>query len=321
MGLLQLPTQLPQPARIARQITPDGWHSRIRSLRDSLLRSHMPFQPAPPAAVVRQLNGRSGSYREFMVQNIDNPATGPKPLYAEYQVTGAAAIGGPFASAWLLALNYSRLNRDAGIRVAVALGFLATAGLYVIVSVLPTDTPPVIGPAASAFFFWLIYKFNLRAPYAAHIESGGTRASHWKVAGVSIAAIPLTLASVILLQSLAPIPPLNQVKYGASAVIYEGRATREEARALGNLLQDEGVFREGDPLRIVLKRPRHYDDRYVEEIVVSWLASSAPASGSEEFQFLDALRKSIRREIFPRARVFFEFRNTFGALLSRIPET
>jgi hypothetical protein len=254
-----------------------------------------------------------------MTQNTDSPARGDKCLYAEYQVTGAAAIGGPFASAWLLALNYSRLNRDAGIRVAIALGFLGTAGLYVIVSVLPTDAPPIFGPAASSLFFWLVYRFSLRAPYAAHIASGGTRASLWKAAGVSIATIPLTLGSVIALQSLISIPPLNQVRYDASVVIYEGRATREEARALGDLLQDEGVFREENSLRIVLKRPRHYDDRYVEEIVVSWFVSSVSEWGSEEFGHLDTLRKSIRREIFPRSRVAFEVRDTFGALFSRLP--
>ena len=78
-----------------------------------------------------RFDARSGSAQGNMsVSKIAPPSGLPAdvtvislhPMYSAVQVATATVLGGPFGGAWLIALNYKRLDAPRKARTALALG-------------------------------------------------------------------------------------------------------------------------------------------------------------------------------------------------------
>ena len=170
------------------------------------------------------------------------PNTQKPKLYSSGQVVAASVLGTAVAGGWLLSRNLKKVGEESFARNTL----LASFGFMFLIAMLamyvPTDFPnsPFGALIGAVFYFW--YKQSFSERYASLIETGGTKESSWKVAGIALISVPVGLAILIAVAIFVPIRPMNYLQVGENYVFYEGNATRKDAEKLAGFLTDQGVF-------------------------------------------------------------------------------
>jgi hypothetical protein len=186
-------------------------------------------------------------------------------MYAPWQVALASVLGGPLGGAWLMALNYKRLGKPRLAWVTIAITVVGLAAVFGIMAAISSQTPSVAIPLIIAMY-WLAKALQGTA-YDRHAAVGGRLGSTWRAVGLGVASLAISGAAVVgagVGYELATAP--DDVAIGEIQVRYAEGATREEARAVGNLLITRTFIHPDRPATLLVTRAR---GRRVVEIVVN----------------------------------------------------
>ena len=175
---------------------------------------------------------------------IDGPAP-DAPVWSlyDYRAVGVAAFfGSPLAGSILMAVNNRRLGRTAAAVMAAGAGTVVTALLLVLAFAVSSDAMralPIVLMVATMYSA----KGLQGAAVEQHVKRGGRLASRWAAFGIGIAVLAL-IASVVFAIVFAENTP-EKVTIGAKDEIeYSGKATAQDARALGQALKAEGFLQD-----------------------------------------------------------------------------
>src|SRR6266487_4954564 len=125
-------------------------------------------------------------------------------LYTPRQVGMAAFLGTPLGGAVLIALNYVRLGNRKGARLAIVLGFAATAALIGLALWLPIPKsfPHAVIPMLAAWAIWGITEWLQGAALAARRAEGATTPSTWAAAATGLLCGVL-IAGIVVVSALS----------------------------------------------------------------------------------------------------------------------
>lgn len=118
-----------------------------------------------------------------------------RPMYSAAQVGAATVLGGPLGGAWLIALNYRRLDAPRKAGTAIVLGVLAMAAVIALGLVASYGVIRLLVMLPGIMVAGLAEL--LQGPrYVRHVAIGGTRGSNWSAAGVGLVCLPLHLVPI-----------------------------------------------------------------------------------------------------------------------------
>jgi hypothetical protein len=118
------------------------------------------------------------------------------PMYSAVQVAAATVLGGAFGGAWLIALNYKRLDAPRKARTTVALGVLAMAAVLVVGLVASYGMVRLFVMLPGIVVAGLAELLQ-GAAYVRHVTVGGRRGSSWRATGVGVACLPIHLMPLV----------------------------------------------------------------------------------------------------------------------------
>jgi hypothetical protein len=118
------------------------------------------------------------------------------PMYSASQVAAATVLGGPLGGAWLIALNYKRLDAPRKADTAIVLGLIAMAAVIAIASMAPYGVMRLLVILPSILTAGLAELLQ-GAGYVRHVVAGGRRGSSWRAAGIGVMCLPSHLLPII----------------------------------------------------------------------------------------------------------------------------
>lgn len=227
----------------------------------------------------------------------------PLRLYSFAQVGGAAFFGGPIAGGWLLALNFARTRNPKAALNAMLAAVVVSAPLVAFVTYLPSDFPGIkmVLPFLTAILFQAGYRISFAAIYSDRVDSGASKASFWKAAGVTLAAFPVSVILLIVFAVFIPITAMNQLTIYDNSIYYEGRATRSDAEQLGEFLTNEGFLYDGAFLDVTVEFPKDQIDDVIIKANIE-----KPAEMSEAHLAIVQLLQTAEQELYRGKQVSFE---------------
>ncbi len=252
-------------------------------------------------------------------QDLVDPASiepeKPLRLYSARQVSGAAFFGGSIAGGWLLALNFARTRNPKAALNAMLAAVVVLAPLTALVLFLPSDFPGIkmILPFLTAILFQVGYRIFFAAKYSEHVDSGASKASLWKAAGVTLAAIPVSTILFVVFAVFIPVTAMNQLIIYDNSIYYEGRATRSDAEQLGEFLTNQGFLYDGAFLDVVVDFPKNQIDDVIIKADIE-----RPTEGSETYLAIVQLLQTAEQELYRDKQVSFEVTNLFGTTVMHI---
>ncbi len=140
--------------------------------------------------------------------NLANEEHDKVKLYTIGWVTLATYIGGPLAGCYLMSENFKNLgNKDLAERM-FKIGIMSTILLFGGIAFIPESIldkiPNEIIPFTYTTIIYLyIRKFQGKS-IKEHIENGGLKYSGWKVIGISISSVIVSLLYLFILIMLIP---------------------------------------------------------------------------------------------------------------------
>jgi hypothetical protein len=162
------------------------------------------------------------------------------------QVGGAGFLGGPLAGFLLMARNYAKLGRTTACWLTVGAGVLVTA-IPVGYGLLAPDTHAGFN-FCFALPLWLGTYMTAKAlqqrAFQAHRKAGGEQVSGWVLVGFVVLGVVLTLGPAVGIAALYEAGFGDQELHvtDKEVVIYSRDVTEAEARTLGRVLQQQGLF-------------------------------------------------------------------------------
>jgi hypothetical protein len=163
-------------------------------------------------------------------------------LFDSQAVFVAAFLGSPLAGGILMGINYKRLGKGGAAVGAIGIG-VAITGLAVLVGNL---MPGASSAAMAVIIAWAtkaLAQSMQGAVVEQHVRSGGTLASRWTAAGWGLAVL-VVLAGVILAVVYGRASMTKVVIGTKDEIQISGASTKEDAKALGQVLQTSGYFKD-----------------------------------------------------------------------------
>ena len=239
----------------------------------------------------------------------------PLRLYSAHQVSGAAFFGGPIAGGWLLALNFTRTRNPKAVLVVMLAAVIVLAPLTALSLFLPSDFPglEMILPFLTAILFQVGYHIFFAAKYSDHVDSGASKASFWKAAGVTLAALPVSTIMWFVFAAFIPVTAMNQLTIYDNSIYYEGRATRSDAEQLGEFLTNQGFLYDGAFLDVVVDFPKNQIDDVIIKADIE-----RPTEGSLTYLAIVQLLQTAEQELYPAKQVSFEVTGIAGRTVMHI---
>lgn len=171
----------------------------------------------------------------------------PPPAYKLFNasaVTLATFLGSPLAGAFLIALNFHRLNRKRAANVAILLGVIGTASLFGIAFVLPEGIPPLLIGLPPLILMNSLAKFIQGKELQLHAVRHGQLGSRWVAAGIAL--ICLALVFILLFVGVfiegAGIRAKTINYSPVEEIRFSGKSNQSDALKLGDLLKQIQFF-------------------------------------------------------------------------------
>jgi hypothetical protein len=169
----------------------------------------------------------------------------PYRLYTPGSVGIATFLGSPAAGGALMAMNYARLGRrQAAVNVMVGTVVATVALIAVGIFLVSGAVGSAIGTACLIGMIQFAKSLQEK-PIAAHLAAGGKTASNWKAIGVGVLGL-IAFGGAIFAYAFLTSPTLGKkVAIGSDEIYITGTATEAEAREVGKVLIDRGLFGQG----------------------------------------------------------------------------
>jgi len=129
-------------------------------------------------------------------------------FYTAAQVSFGAFLGGPLAGVFMLAKNFKRLGMEDHAATTGFWGLILIVPFIFAMFLIPESVPGVAVPAAICVIFMSLVKNYQQAGIDDLEKSGTIRFTHWRMIGVTIVALLITVAlsyaMMLFIQLVAP---------------------------------------------------------------------------------------------------------------------
>lgn len=123
--------------------------------------------------------------------------TSDKKIYTKKWVFIASYIGGPIAGCYLVSRNFIVFGQKELAKKVLTIGVIASLFLFAILVFIPDELVKKIPKSLIPITYSvLIYQYLIQTQGKAideHLKNGGRKHSRWKVIGISLIALVLTL--------------------------------------------------------------------------------------------------------------------------------
>lgn len=136
-----------------------------------------------------------------MDQIIDDLAQSQGKVYKERFITVATFFGGPLAAGYLMAENFKVFNESQKVAPTYIISILATIVMFAISFMIPDDVnfPNQIIPLTYTGIVYLLIRRFQAQNLENHIKNGGELYSGWRVFGISILVLAITVVPIFAL--------------------------------------------------------------------------------------------------------------------------
>lgn len=117
-------------------------------------------------------------------------------MYSPKQVLGATFFGSVLAGAWLMAKNYTAMGQDDKFGVTLAGGVGALVMVLGLSWIVPEELPGMTISLPVAFGAFAMAKSLQGDAFERHQMEGGQKHSNWRVAGICVVALIITMAII-----------------------------------------------------------------------------------------------------------------------------
>ena len=130
-------------------------------------------------------------------------------LYSIGEIGVCSYIGGPLAGCYLMSVNFKSLNNEEFAKNSLRIGITSSALIFAGILMVPENMMNMIPNFLIPLIYTSVitgYSQKLQGiPIKEHIEKGGKKYSGWKVFGLGILFLILTLVYSFALAMLLPI--------------------------------------------------------------------------------------------------------------------
>lgn len=174
-------------------------------------------------------------------------------VYRPNAVPVATFFGGPLVAGYLMAANFNAFNEHRKALASWIISISVTIGLFVFLIAMP-DTghiPNEMIPLAYTLIAQALMKHYQKARIDTHIAAGGATYSNWRVVGVSLVSLVITVAlvfgSLFVAGSFTRVsdsktyPPDDVIEYNRSHV------TESDADQFAGAFRTTGFFGTPEP--------------------------------------------------------------------------
>ena len=120
-------------------------------------------------------------------------------MYSPGQVVAGTFLGAPLAGGLFLASNFRAMGEEDLAKASNQVSFGLTVLTMVLAFLVPEETPNSLIPGVyTAGYYWFVNKTQAKH-FEAHIEAGGPKQSHWRVAGIGLACMLALFAAMVAL--------------------------------------------------------------------------------------------------------------------------
>lgn len=131
-----------------------------------------------------------------------------KRLYTRGWIVIGTFLGGPLGGCYLMSKNFQTLGNKESAKKTLLAGILSTLIMFGILVFIPTSVTdkipeyviPIVYTALISYFVTVYQGKDIQE----HLKNGGRKGSGWKVIGVSILSLIISLAYFLLLFVLVP---------------------------------------------------------------------------------------------------------------------
>ena len=181
-------------------------------------------------------------------------------------------FGGPFVSGYLLAQNFKLFGEEEKSRKTILYSIIFFIVFFELLFMIPdpimSKIPNFIFPAFYSWIASLIIASYQEEKIEQFIEEGGDKESVWKIAGISVIGLVITVGYIVLRSSfLAPFDgDVKQFGQLEHSIYFDSEISTTEVDKLGQALIEYGYFGEEVQQAVNLKIN---EDRYNLYIFVS----------------------------------------------------
>lgn len=129
-------------------------------------------------------------------------------LYTTGWVGFATYLGGPLAGAYLMSKNFESLNKKDCAQNALKNGIIATLLLFGLLAFIPESimdqVPNSLIPLTYTSVIWSLMTKYQDKEIKEHLKNNGVKQSGWKVTGIAILSLIISLVYCIALIMLLP---------------------------------------------------------------------------------------------------------------------
>lgn len=243
-------------------------------------------------------------------------------IYTQREIEVGTVLGGPFVAGYFMYCNYKVFQEPEKARTSLLTGLFLTVLLSIglvlapakIIRALPKELIPLVDGIIA---YWIVRVYQARR-ITEYVESGGRKASGWRVAGMSLVGTLVFAVPVFILvfatQSSANGTYMtfgrarNEIYYDPSKV------TKSQVKYLGNILTGIGLFRTAKEMQFQLKESKDTCDVLFAVADGAWRNPVA-------LKFGQAFRDTLQ-EFYPSELVILDFAHpNFDSIKARFTKT
>jgi len=132
-----------------------------------------------------------------------------KKVYSERWIWFASLIGGPLAGCYLMSKNFNTFGKNDYAKKSFKIGIISTGLLFLALNFLPSAIIDIIPSYLIPILYTIIISTYLKKYQGEelknYINSGGKKYSGWKVTGISILSLIITIIYFLIITLIIPI--------------------------------------------------------------------------------------------------------------------
>jgi hypothetical protein len=250
-----------------------------------------PEVPAEPHVQTIKVPSVLDSFPDDLPEVLAPPPT--YKLHAPSDATLATFLGGPWAGAFVLALNYRAMGKRGAALMTLGLGTAGLAILLAFIMKLPGSSP------ASFFYVSLpglllmhvLAKGLQGRAYEEHFRRGGEKASSVAAAGIGVLTIGVNVLVGFAIVFFLEKDMGKRLAFGGGAEVFFKDVPEVQAQRLGHHLRTVGYFDGTHAVTVAVKKQR-------ERVVVSFVLQPGAWNNADAVAAFREERGILSREVF-----------------------
>jgi len=170
-----------------------------------------------------------------------------KKYFTETQTNVATFIGGPVAGGLLIYRNFLKLGRKPEAQITLAVTFLLTVSLAVLIFNIPESVMDKIPNSVFASLYTVIsaivFSHFLKKEIKHKFDEGAKKSSNWLVTAYTFAGLLINVAILLAVGFNQPPFEGDKLEFGTNEVYYDkGNVSLEEIQKTATTLRYYGYF-------------------------------------------------------------------------------